>query len=115
MMTLMDHYEAAIYRGEIDDDPLQRELLGQMQRLANDLEQASASWFYYLYKPKIKGVYIYGPVGAGKTYFVDLFYVHINECKKARFHFHHANAFVLFLSRHDYGGPHRAPESSVSR
>ena len=27
----------------------------------------------------------------------------------ARFHFHHANAFVLLLSRHDYGRPHRAP------
>lgn len=88
-MTLMTHYDAAIHRGEIDDDALQRELLLQMQRLADDLEKANSSWLSHLYKPRIKGLYIYGPVGAGKTYLVDLFFDHVDEPKKARFHFHH--------------------------
>ena len=88
-MTLMAHYDAAILRGEIDDDALQRELLLQMQRLADDLEKANASWLSHVYKPRIKGLYIYGPVGAGKTYLVDLFFDHVDEQKKARFHFHH--------------------------
>ena len=88
-MTLLNQYQAAIQRGDIEDDPLQREILEQMQRLANDLK-ANSSWFSRLYKPKmIKGLYLYGPVGAGKTYLVDLFYDALEENKKARFHFHH--------------------------
>lgn len=88
-MTLMNQYETAILGGEIDDDPLQREILVRMQRLANDLKKANSSWIYRLGKPYIKGLYLYGPIGAGKTYLVDLFYEHVEENKKARFHFHH--------------------------
>jgi cell division protein ZapE len=89
MTRLIAQYEAAIQRDEIDDDSLQREILLQMERLANDLAKANSSWISHLWKPNIKGLYIYGPVGAGKTYLVDLFYEHVEERKKARFHFHH--------------------------
>jgi len=88
-MMLLDHYQAAVSRGEIDDDPLQREIVEQMQRLASALKKSKSSWFYRLRKPWIKGLYLYGPVGVGKTYLVDLFYQHVEESKKARFHFHH--------------------------
>ncbi|WP_058533360.1 cell division protein ZapE [Legionella saoudiensis] len=88
-MTLTAYYDAAIERGEINDDPLQRDILAHMERLANDLEKANTSWFSWIRKPHIQGLYIYGPVGAGKTYLVDLFYDHIAESQKARFHFHH--------------------------
>jgi len=87
-MTLLEHYNAAIARGEINDDPLQREVLTQLQKLAYDLEQEQSSWFSWG-KKSIKGAYIYGPVGVGKTYLVDLFYDCLQEKKKARFHFHH--------------------------
>jgi cell division protein ZapE len=40
-------------------------------------------------KNVIKGLYVYGPVGVGKTYLVDLLYQYVEEKKKARFHFHH--------------------------
>lgn len=88
-MTLIAHYEAAIHRGEINDDPLQRDILAHMERLADDLKQENSSWLSYFRKPHIQGLYIYGPVGVGKTYLVDLFYDHVEESKKARFHFHH--------------------------
>lgn len=88
-MSLMSEYDAAIHRGEIDDDSLQRDILKEMQRLADELHSARSSWFSCLWKSRIKGVYIYGPVGAGKTYLVDLFFDNIQEPKKARFHFHH--------------------------
>lgn len=86
-MTLLTHYEAAIQRGEITDDPLQKEVLVSMQRLVDELRKPKP----YCFQPKklIKGLYIYGPVGVGKTYLVDLFYQHAGERKKARFHFHH--------------------------
>jgi cell division protein ZapE len=88
-MTLMAQYDAAIARGEINDDPLQREILTHMERLASDLKAANASWFSRFRKSYVKGLYIYGPVGVGKTYLVDLFYDHVDVPKKARFHFHH--------------------------
>ncbi len=88
-MTLIAYYDAAIERGEISDDPLQREVLVSMQRLAEDLSQSKPSFFSWGHKELIKGLYIYGSVGVGKTYLVDLFYDQVQEPKKARFHFHH--------------------------
>ncbi|RUR12993.1 cell division protein ZapE [Legionella sp. km772] len=88
MNLLIDHYNAAIDRGEINDDPMQRVVLNQLQQLVTDLEQTKSSWFSWG-KKSVKGAYIYGPVGVGKTYLVDLFYDSLVEKKKARFHFHH--------------------------
>lgn len=102
-MTLMAYYEAAIKRGEINDDPLQREILRHMERLVDDLAKANASWFSRFRKQPVNGLYIYGPVGAGKTYLVDLFYEHIPENKKARFHFHHFMQQVDAQLRHLQG------------
>ena len=86
-MSLIDRYNAAVTSGEINDDPLQRVVLVQLQKLIDDLEEPE-SWFSWR-KKAIKGVYIYGSVGVGKTYLVDLFYNCLKEKKKARFHFHH--------------------------
>ena len=88
-MILVTQYEAAIQRNEIDDDPLQREILEHMQRLADELQKPKPSWFHWGRSNSIKGLYIYGPVGVGKTYLVDMFYQHVEEKQKARFHFHH--------------------------
>lgn len=86
-MNLLTHYEAAIARGEIQDDINQRDVLMHMQRLTDDLK-APQSWFWWKNKV-IKGLYLYGSVGVGKTYLVDLLYQQVDEPKKARFHFHH--------------------------
>jgi cell division protein ZapE len=88
-MILLTQYEAAIQRNEIDNDPLQREILEHMQRLADELQKSKPSWFHWGKRNSIKGLYIYGPVGVGKTYLVDMFYQHVEEKQKARFHFHH--------------------------
>lgn len=89
MTNLITHYEEAIQRRDIDDDPLQREILQSMQRLADEVKKSSSSWLNLFMKHRIKGVYLYGPVGVGKTYLIDLFYEGLEEKKKARFHFHH--------------------------
>jgi cell division protein ZapE len=96
-MTLLMTYEAAVQRGEINDDPSQRELLAHMQRLADELAEPT-SWFSWG-KKTIKGLYIYGPVGVGKTYLVDMFYHYVSEPKKARFHFHHFMQQIDFKLR----------------
>lgn len=88
-MTLLSHYETAIKRGDIVDDVLQRQVLLSMQRLADAL-QTKHSWLKWRRKSRpATGIYLYGPVGVGKTYLMDLFYQQVGERQKARFHFHH--------------------------
>lgn len=87
-MTLIEQYAALVTAGDINEDLLQQEVLQQLQLLTDELEQTARSWLPWC-KKKIKGVYVYGPVGAGKTYLIDLFYEHLAESKKSRFHFHH--------------------------
>ncbi len=73
-MNLFDLYQAAIDRGEIEEDPRQKEILIHMQRLADELATPAPCFLWWWRKKKIKGLYIYGSVGVGKTYLVDLFY-----------------------------------------
>lgn len=88
-MSLVQRYDAAIASGQINDDPLQREVLIPLQRLVDQLTQSRSGWFSWFSSSRIQGVYIYGPVGVGKTYLVDLFYEEVSSEEKARFHFHH--------------------------
>ncbi|WP_298622733.1 cell division protein ZapE [uncultured Legionella sp.] len=102
-MNLIAQYDAAIFRNEIDDDVRQREILVHMQRLADELTRSKNSWFSWMHKQSIKGLYIYGSVGVGKTYLVDLFYQYVEEKKKARFHFHHFMQQIDFKLRQFQG------------
>lgn len=88
-MILTDAYNAAVARNEIRDDPLQREVMVDLQRVADELTKPVRKWFHWRRKPPVTGLYLHGPVGVGKTYLVDLFYDSIEEKHKARFHFHH--------------------------
>lgn len=88
-MNILQYYLSEVEQGKITDDPLQREVLTQMLRLEEELMHNKSSWLGWIRKGRIKGLYLYGSVGAGKTYLFDLFYEHINERKKARLHFHY--------------------------
>ena len=88
MMSLVERYNEQIASGAIDENPLQREVLNQLHCLAADLDKSACSWFPWP-KKKLQGLYLYGSVGVGKTFLVDLFYDNAPIKKKARFHFHH--------------------------
>lgn len=87
-MTLIKRYETAIAQADIIDDPMQRQILDVMQELSNAIQKRSHSWFPWQRKKQAIGLYLYGPVGVGKTYLMDLFYEEIKGVGKARFHFH---------------------------
>ncbi|MCH8502125.1 MAG: cell division protein ZapE [Aliidiomarina sp.] len=55
-------------------------ILLSLHRLGQNLNQQNASQ---------KGVYLYGPVGRGKTMLMDLFFQHCSEPRKIRLHYHH--------------------------
>lgn len=88
-MTLMEEYDGAILRSEIENDPVQRNVIIQLQRVADALTTKQRRWFPWRQKQSIQGVYLYGAVGAGKTFLIDMFYQYVAIEKKARFHFHH--------------------------
>lgn len=88
-MNLLSCYEQAIAAGDISDDAVQRQVLVSMQLLSDELAKIKPSRFIWGRKTRIKGLYLYGAVGVGKTYLMDLFFHSVDEKKKARFHFHH--------------------------
>jgi cell division protein ZapE len=88
-MTLMARYDAAVIAGDILDSLAQRDVLAAFDKVMDALSNTKRSWFCPWREPRIQGLYVYGPVGAGKTYLMDLFYQQINTPQKARYHFHH--------------------------
>lgn len=87
-MTLIALYDEAVARGDLKEDPRQRELLLPLETLSQAL-CASKGWFSWLTRKSLKGIYLYGPVGVGKTFLMDLFYENVTIPEKKRFHFHH--------------------------
>lgn len=88
-MSLLELYEAAIARGEIHDSRQQREVLSLLQSLQKEVEGLKAFQKIWRKKTSPRGIYLYGPVGVGKTYLMDLFYQALAIEQKKRFHFHH--------------------------
>ena len=102
--TLMEQYEQYIEDHSISDDPLQRQIINQLQ---NVLSAQESTWLTKLLSKKHTaiGMYIYGPVGVGKTFLMDLFYNFSHEVKKARFHFHHFIQYIDAQLRELQGNP----------
>ncbi|MEN3793236.1 cell division protein ZapE [Fulvimarina sp. MAC3] len=103
--------ERLIERGEIEPDPAQKLLADRLDRLDHDLSNRSVAtkssalgWLFGKKgKPeKVKGLYVYGSVGRGKTMLMDMFYRQSSVSKKRRVHFH---AFMGDV--HDRIGAHR--------
>ena len=99
-MTPTQRYQQDLDRGTIEPDDMQWQIVCQLQELFDELStdpQLKAkptrkllSWFSS--KPdnsnRGTGLYIWGGVGRGKTYLVDLFYDCLPQRRKLRTHFH---------------------------
>ncbi len=88
-------YAAGVARGDWNDDPAQREALGELDRIHAALldgEAASPGALARLLgrraAPPPRGLYLWGGVGRGKTFLVDLFYAGLPIERKRRTHFH---------------------------
>ena len=97
-------YAAGVARGEWSDDPAQRKVLRELDRIHAALQRASARagllgrLFGKDDADAVAGLYLWGGVGRGKTFLIDLFYagLPLPESKpggdvrngKRRTHFH---------------------------
>jgi cell division protein ZapE len=91
----LDAFDAGIQSGRWMDDAAQRAVLTELDRLhvalvANTPDSLFERVLARFTKPKkLSGMYIYGDVGRGKTFLMDLFYQSLPFEEKQRLHFHH--------------------------
>lgn len=97
MTTVLAAYDALVAAGELRPDPEQRAAAERLNQLQAELEavpkRGSLLWRLAGRKPEaLRGVYLWGAVGRGKSMLMDLFYDQLNIQRKRRVHFH---AFML--------------------
>jgi len=101
--TVAERYAALAHEGEIERDPAQESVALKLARLEERLAQHRLSrksshlgWLFAKSKPAgpIKGLYIHGDVGRGKTMLMDLFFGLSSVERKRRAHFHEFMADV---------------------
>src|SRR5687767_1713810 len=87
--AVQDAYDARLKSGEIRPDPAQAVGLAALVRLEADLAAQPSGLSAFFRKPEAaRGVYLWGPVGRGKSLLMDLFYEAAPVAKKRRTHFH---------------------------
>jgi cell division protein ZapE len=98
-MTPTEYYNQALAAGDIQEDPRQRIVLSLLDTIFDALtkQKRCKTWLTRFQKkcPPVKGLYLWGGVGIGKTFLMDCLY-HTLTVPKLRLHFHQ------FMSRtHD--------------
>ena len=96
MTLVIDRYRALISERKFESDPAQAKLVDRLDALAAKLNgykaEAKPSGFSRLFGAKPpeppRGLYIYGPVGRGKTMLMDMFFDAAPAPLKRRAHFH---------------------------
>jgi cell division protein ZapE len=100
--TISARYAALVKAGEIERDPAQAAVVAKLARLNDRLamhrlarKSSSLGWLFgkrEKAEAELKGLYIWGDVGRGKTMLMDLFFASCPVKRKRRAHFH---AFML--------------------
>jgi cell division protein ZapE len=97
-VSVSARYAARVAAGTIERDPEQEAMLGRLARLEADLTEprperksSALGWLFGTgsrVRRPIKGIYIFGEVGRGKTMLMDLFFEAAPVAAKRRVHFH---------------------------
>lgn len=92
----LERYHAALATGNFSKDKVQLQAMTYLDDLYHQLmsmsEYSTQGFFVRLFKPKPtlpKGLYMWGGVGRGKTWMMDMFYDSLPIKRKMRMHFHH--------------------------
>lgn len=94
--TPLERYQAALTTGDFSEDAVQLAAVTYMDNLYHEIiksqDSSGGGWFSSLFKSKPvmpKGLYMWGGVGRGKTWMMDMFYESLPIKRKMRMHFHH--------------------------
>jgi cell division protein ZapE len=108
MLSLGERYRALLAQGAISGDVAQAQAVARLEALQRALRtwrrRSGLAALLRGSEPAPKGLYLYGPVGHGKTMLMDLFYETTTFRPKRRIHFHEFMAEV-----HDLAAQARAP------
>ena len=80
-------YDERLRDGVLLPDPGQARAVDALERLETDLAEARPAGLFRKAEP-VRGVYLWGPVGRGKSALMDLFFETSEVPKKRRVHFH---------------------------
>src|SRR6266550_8784542 len=88
-------YAARVAAGKIERDAAQQAIVGRLAQLERELAErrlarksSSLGWLFGSREPEpIRGLYIFGDVGRGKTMLMDLFFAASSVVRKRRVHF----------------------------
>ena len=93
-MTPLQRYQAAIATDEFNHDPIQEKAMTYLdgvyhQLIENSKEKKGFFGFFKSQPVPPKGLYMWGGVGRGKTWMMDMFFESVPLQRKMRMHFHH--------------------------
>jgi cell division protein ZapE len=95
--SIIAQYAAGVAAGRVERDAAQLAVVGRLARLEGEIiehrlarKSSSLGWLFARDKKQapLKGLYIYGEVGRGKTMLMDLFYEASPVQRRRRAHFH---------------------------
>lgn len=92
-------YDKRLADGRLTPDPSQVPVVEALARLEIDLRRKGPLRGLLGGPPEVRGVYLWGPPGRGKSILMDLFYACAPERRKKRAHFHAFMARVHALIR----------------
>ncbi|MHC0052144.1 cell division protein ZapE [Actibacterium sp. D379-3] len=90
--TLREKYDRLVSAGTLHGDPGQIAVLDPLEQIRRALEAAAPEKRGFLLRRKkpvpVRGLYVWGGVGRGKSMLMDLFYASVAIPEKRRVHFH---------------------------
>lgn len=100
MIGMLARYEALVAAGELKADAEQRTAAERLQRLQDELvaarEPSALARLFGREQERVRGLYLWGGVGRGKSMLMDLFVETLPIRRKRRVHFH---TFMLEVER----------------
>jgi cell division protein ZapE len=97
---ILTRYQALVAAGELKADPEQRTAAERLQLLQDELvaarEPGALARLFGREQERVRGLYLWGGVGRGKSMLMDLFHETLPIRRKRRVHFH---AFMLEVDR----------------